>query len=178
MRVNAAHQSGLEAEVVFARRSRAVKISDGLRVRLKVKLQVKGGDVIEQSVVEYFQGAGTMLQGLEDEIAGLEPGAKKTGVIAAARAFGNAKHQPTKKIARSEFPAEATLKEGEKFEAKGANGQDIVLQVLKNDGTQVEVKFVHPLAEKDIEYDVSVIAVTDPTPPPLPAEAVASESDD
>ena len=168
------HDTGRDRPL-FLRYRIAVKITDGLRIRLKVKLQVKDGDIIEQSVVEYFQGAGTMLRGLEEEISGLAAGDSKSGTIPAARAFGSPSSQPTKTIERAEFPAEATLAEGEKFEAKGANGQDVVLEVLKNDGKNVEVRFVHPLADKDIEYDVTVVSVTDPTPPPLPAEAIAKE---
>ena len=33
----------------------------------------------------------------------------------------------------------------------------------------------NPLADEDIRYDVEVLRVTDPTPPPLPIEAIAQE---
>ena len=154
-----------------------MKIEDGLRIRLKVKLQVEGGDVIEESVVEYFQGAGTMLRGLEEDIAGLEKGAKKKGLIDAKRAFGDEKHQPTRTIARGEFPAEAELESGARFEAKGPDGQPVILEVQKSDKNEVQVKYLHPLADKNIEYDIEVMGISDPKPPPLPAEAVAAEED-
>jgi len=150
-----------------------VKIETGRRVRLKVRLQVVGGEVIEQSVVEYFHGAGTMLAGLETVIEGLSAGDKKEGVIAARDAFGNPAAQPTKTIPRSEFPAEAKLDKGLEFAAKAENGQDVVLKVEDVRDSQVHVRLVHPLAAKDISYQIEVIAVTDPTPPPLPASAVA-----
>ena len=149
-------------------------IAKGLRVRLKSELLVKGGDTLEKSVVEYVQGGGTMLPGLEAELDGMKVGDKKKGVIPAAKAFGSPQHQPEKAIPRSEFPKEAKLEVGERFEAKGPDGQAVVLQVLKNGDDTIEVRFVHPLADKDIEYDVEVLAVTDPTPPPLPAEAVST----
>jgi len=152
-----------------------VKISDGKRVRLKVELTVKDGDVIEQSVVEYFQGAGTMLPGLESVLDGLEGGEKKTGTIAAADAFGCEKHQPIKLIPRKEFPESAALEIGTSFQAKSEEGQDVILKIEKSDDESVTVRLVHPLAEKDIEYDFEILAVTDPTPPPLPAEAVTSD---
>ena len=40
-----------------------MKIEDGKRVRIKVKLKVVDGDVIEESAAEYFQGAGTIIPG-------------------------------------------------------------------------------------------------------------------
>lgn len=142
-------------------------------------LKVAGGEVIEKSVVEYFQGAGTMLPGLERELAGLEKGATKKGVIKARDAFGTATMQPKKEIPRAEFPADAQLNAGARFEAKGANGQPVVLEIQKSDDKTVECRLVHPLADKDIEYEVEVLSVTDPAPPPLPADAIgASDSDD
>lgn len=155
-----------------------MKIEKGKRVRLKVKLQVKGGQVIEESVVEYFQGSGVMLPGLEGELVGLEPGAKRSGVIPADRAFGNEQFQPRKRIPRKEFPAETKLSKGQQFVAKGPAGQDVILSIVDVQEDSVEARLMHPLADKDISYDVEILSVTDPRPPPLPALAVAEEAVD
>ena len=154
-----------------------MKIKKGLRARVKVELTVKGGEEIEKSVVEYIHGGGTMLPGLETVLEGLEKGAKKDGTLPAKDAFGSKQLQPTKVIARTEFPAEAKLAVGERFEAGGPDGQPIILEVIDNKGDTVEVRFVHLLADKDIAYNIEVLQVTDPLPPPLPAEAVASSED-
>jgi FKBP-type peptidyl-prolyl cis-trans isomerase 2 len=153
-----------------------VKIEKGRRVRLKVRLQVVGGDVLEQSVVEYFQGAGTMLAGLEKAVEGMSAGDRKEGVIPASDAFGNPAGQPQKTLSRAEFPADAALAKGTEFQAKADSGQDVVLLVEDVRDKEVDVRLVHPLATKDISYQVEVVAVTDPTPPPLPATAIADEA--
>jgi FKBP-type peptidyl-prolyl cis-trans isomerase SlyD len=155
-----------------------VKIEKGRRVRLKVRLQVVGGDVLEQSVVEYFQGAGTMLAGLEMAVAGMSAGEKKEGVIPARDAFGNPAGQPRKTLSRADFPADAKLEKGTEFAAKADNGQDVVLLVDEVRDKDVVVRLVHPLAKKDISYQVEVMSVTDPTPPPLPASAVVEEEEE
>jgi FKBP-type peptidyl-prolyl cis-trans isomerase SlyD len=144
---------------------------------MKVELRVVGGDVIEQSVVEYFQGAGTMLPGLEHAVEGLEPGGRKEGVIAADQAFGNPASQPSKAIPRAEFPKDASLEPGAEFAAKSDNGQDVVLVVEKVDDEAVHVRLAHPLARKDISFQVEILTVTDPTPPPLPGAALLEETD-
>jgi FKBP-type peptidyl-prolyl cis-trans isomerase 2 len=148
-----------------------VKIEQGKRVRVHARLSVEGGDLIEDSVVEYAHGAGTMLAGLETALAGLEPGEKKTGSIPPESAFGNAAAQPTKKLARAEFPKDAVFDVGATFAAKGANGQEILLEVVSADAESIEVKFVHPLASKTIAYDVEVLSVQNP-PPPIPPAAL------
>lgn len=158
-------------------RSRMVKIEKGNRVRIKVLLEVEGGDVIEQSAVEYFQGAGTMLPGLEEVLEGLAVGAKRDGTIPPERAFGAAQHQHPKVIPRSEFPAEVELAPGAEFAAKGANGQDVLLRVEEIGDGQVHAKLLHPLHDKTIRYEVEVLSVTHPSPPPLPADAVAADDE-
>jgi FKBP-type peptidyl-prolyl cis-trans isomerase 2 len=155
-----------------------VKIEKGRRVRLKVRLQVVGGDVLEQSVVEYFQGAGTMLTGVEKAVEGMAAGEKKEGVIPAREAFGNPAGQPRKTLPRSEFPKDAKLEKGTEFAAKAENGQDVVLLVEEAREKEVVVRLVHGLAKKDISYQVEVLSVTDPTPPPLPASAVVEEEEE
>lgn len=155
-----------------------MKIEQGKRVRLKLKLQVVGGEVIEQSVVEYFQGAGKMIAGVERVVEGLSAGEKKEGVIPAVDGFGNPVHQPKKSIARGEFPKDARLEKGAEFQAKSETGQDVVLVVDRADDKTVEVRLCHPLYKKDLQYQVEVISVTDPTPPPLPATAIAEETEE
>ena len=155
-----------------------MKIEKGKRVRIRVMLKVKGGDVLEKNVVEYFQGAGTMLRGLESAIDGLEKGAVKKGTLPAGDAFGDPSKQIAKTLSKQEFPADAELEEGSQFMAKGADDKtDVVLLIKKVDGDTVECELRHPLADKDIDFEVEVLAVTDPTPPPLPAGAVASDDD-
>ena len=67
-----------------------VKIAKGNRVTLKVELTVAGeAKPLEQSVLEYVHGGGTMLPGLEAVVEGLEKGAKRDGVLKAKDAFGN-----------------------------------------------------------------------------------------
>lgn len=155
-----------------------MKIAKGLRITVKVDLAVDGGDSLEKSTVEYIHGGGTMLPGLEAVLEGLEKGAKRDGVLKAKDAFGNPAMHPSKKMGRGEFPKDAKLEPGAQFTAKGVGGRmDVVLQIVKADDKEVEVKLVHPLAAKDIKYSVEVLGVSDPKPPPMPAAALHLEED-
>ena len=118
-----------------------------------------------------------MLSGLEAVLAGLEKGAKREGVLKAKDAFGNPAMHPLKKMSRSEFPKELELKVGEQLVAKGVNDMNVIMRVEKVSADEVEVRLVHPLAEKNIKYAVEVVQVTDPRPPPMPAQALELEED-
>jgi FKBP-type peptidyl-prolyl cis-trans isomerase 2 len=158
---------------------RVVKIEKGRRVTLKVDLSVAGGQQLEKSTIEFIQGSGTLLPALEAVLNGLEKGAKRDGVLKAKDAFGNPNMQPIKKMKRTEFPTDAKLTVGEKLVAQGddKSHMNVILQIAKVSGDEVEVRLLHPLAEKDIKYSVEVVNVTDPRPPPMPAKALDLEEE-
>ncbi|MFH2005441.1 MAG: FKBP-type peptidyl-prolyl cis-trans isomerase [bacterium] len=150
-----------------------MKIEKGTRVRIQVVLKVVDGDVIEKSGLEYVHGGGTMLPGLEKALEGLEEGAEKKGVLPAKDAFGVEEDLPTSGLPRDRFPKDAKFEVGQIFTAAGAGGQDVNFKIIKlgKKDEPVEVRFLHPLTGKDIEYEAKVISVTDPIPPPMPGEA-------
>jgi FKBP-type peptidyl-prolyl cis-trans isomerase SlyD len=153
-----------------------VKIETGRRVIVRVELTAVGGSSLEKKTVEYIQGSGTMLPALEKLLTGLEKGAKLEGVLKAKEAFG-AQEFPTKKIKRTEFPKDAKLTAGERFAAKDEQKNDVVLLIEKVGPDEVEVRFLHPLADKDIKYSLEVVQVSDPRPPPVPAAALELEEE-
>ena len=154
----------------------SVKIENGRRVTVKIELSVVGGGSLEKKTVEYIQGGGTMLPALETILTGLEKGAKREGVLKAKEAFG-AVQLPTKKIKRTEFPKDAKLTAGEQFAAKDEHKNDVVLRIEAVTDDEVEVRFLHPLADKDIQYNLEVVQVSDPRPPPVPAAALELEEE-
>jgi FKBP-type peptidyl-prolyl cis-trans isomerase SlyD len=157
-----------------------VKIAKGMKVTLKVDLSVAGGQQLEKNQVEFVYGAGAMLSGLETVLLGLEKGAKREGTLKAKDAFGNPAMHPLKKMKRSDFPKDMKLEIGEKLVAKGVNDMNVIMKVEKVTGDDVDVRLVHPLAEKDIKYSVEVVGVRPPppAPPPPPADAVLELEED
>ena len=156
-----------------------MKIEKGRKVTLKVDLSVAGGQQLEKSTVEYVQGGGSMLSGLEALLEGLEKGAKRDGLLKAKDASGNPAMHPLKKMKRTDFPKDAKLVEGDKLVAASDDKakMNVILQIVKVSGDDVDVRLVHPLADKDIKYAVEVIDVTDPRPPPMPAKALKLEEE-
>jgi peptidylprolyl isomerase len=157
-----------------------MKIGTGLRVRIDYELKVKGGAVIETSAqsgpLEYLQGAGKMLPGLEKRLEGLSPGDRRSGEIPAAEAFGTEDSLPIKEMARQDFPAGVTPTTGLVFQAKGLQGEAISFKVIAATASKVSVRLLHPLVGRDLEFNVEVLSVTDPlhpaSAPPLPPGVV------
>lgn len=159
-----------------------MKIEKGRRVTLKVDISVAGGPQLEKKTLEFVQGSGQLLPAMERMLEGLEAGAKKEGILKAKDAFGDPEVQakiPLKKMKRSEFPKDAKLTVGERMVAAGADQahMNVILEIAKVSGDDVEVKLIHPLAEKDLKYSLEVVAVRDTRPPPMPVAALDLEEE-
>ncbi len=158
-----------------------MQVSAGHLVRIDCELRVRGGEVIESSKktgpIEYKQGGGQMLVGLESRLEGLSAGDQKSGTIPAAEAFGTEDDQPKMSIPRASFPSSATIDIGSRFEAKGPQGTPVTLEVLKVTDEAVSARVVHPLAGKDIEFSVTILGVRKGPPPVPKTEAIEIEPD-
>lgn len=155
-----------------------MEIQGGHIVRIECELKVHGGDVIESSKksgpVEYKHGAGQLLVALEKKLEGMKVGEEKQGTIPAKEAFGGAP-AIEEKLSRKAFPAEAKLDVGTRFEAK-MNGSNVFLEVVSTDGDEIRAKVIHPLADKDLDFHVKVLAIRPPPPPvPPPPESLAGD---
>lgn len=159
-----------------------MKIETGRRVTLKVDISVTGGQQLEKKTLEFVQGSGTLLPALERILEGLSPGDKRDGVLKAKEAFGSPEVQakiPLKKMKRSEFPKDAKLAVGERMVAASADASkmNVILEIASVSGDDIDVRLIHPLAEKDLKYSVEVVQVRDPRPPPVPAQALKLEEE-
>lgn len=154
-----------------------MKIARGRSVELAYELKVKGGAVIESSSrsgpLRYVHGDGKMLPGLEKRLEGLQPGDERKGEIPAAEAFGTEESLPVTQMARSVFPKGVKIAPGAVFEGKDpGSGAPVHFKILSATETSASVRLMHPLVGRDIEYQVTVLAVRDPAakggPPPIP----------
>jgi FKBP-type peptidyl-prolyl cis-trans isomerase SlyD len=163
-----------------------MKIGRGVSVRIEYELKIKGGEVIESSArsgpLQYVQGAGKMLPGLEKRLEGLSARDERSGTIPAAEAFGTEDALPLKKMTRKEFPEGISPRVGLIFQAKGPNGEAVNFKVISTTADEVSVRLLHPLVGRDLEFKVKVLSVTDPrfpaAAPPLPPGVVELELDE
>jgi FKBP-type peptidyl-prolyl cis-trans isomerase SlpA len=149
-------------------------------VTLEYEIRIAGGELLESSAqrgpLRFVSGTGQLLPALEQRIDKLGQDKEESGVLKAAEAFGDVSKLPTKTIPRSEFPASEKLDVGRIFEARAATGEQIRFVIVEAKKDAVQVRYLHPLHDKDIAYRVKVLAVEDARrPPALPAAALDLE---
>jgi FKBP-type peptidyl-prolyl cis-trans isomerase 2 len=141
-----------------------MKVAQGCTVKMEYELAVDGGDVVESSAnrgpLEYVQGSGQMLPGLEKRLEGQGVGAELEGVIPAAEAYGTEDMLPTTHLNKADFPEGEDLSVGRTFQAKDPGGNPVSFTVLAEDEQQVQVRFNHPLVGKDIRFRVKILEIT------------------
>lgn len=154
------HHHDHEAPRVVAIEGKA-DIRDGRLVTLEYELRDHAGDLLDSSTqsgpMQFVFGSGQMLPPLEKAVAGLEPGAQIHTEIPAADAFGDRDETRILEAPRSQLPPDAQV--GAVVTAQTDTGQQFPLVIVHLDDDIARLDGNHPLAGKDLVFDVTVKAV-------------------
>lgn len=139
------------------------KIGPGMQVTMNFAVKLPDRTVLdttkEAKPAIFFIGDGNMLPGFEKVIHNLEVGAKETFDIKPEQGFGARNPNNIQEIARNQFPKDIDLKEGLIVSFEDARKTELPGVVSGFEGDMVTVDFNHPLAGKDIVFEVEIIDV-------------------
>ena len=107
-------------------------------------------------------GANNIIPGLERQMEGMEVGEKKTIEVKAEEAYGAKDENLVQKVPREYFQG-IELQKGMPLQAQTPEGQIINLIVVDFNDKEVIVDMNHPLAGKDLVFDVEIVDVRDAT---------------
>jgi len=108
--------------------------------------------------VSYLEGAGQIIEGLEEQLRGIEVGAKRKISVEAAKAYGLRDETQVLRVPRSALPVEGELRPGDRFQA-GEDRFAPVVMVVRIEGDEVLLDANHPLAGVDLVFDVEIVDV-------------------
>ena len=108
--------------------------------------------------LEYTQGAGQIIVGLEEALEGLKAGDKKSVDIEAKKAYGEVNPEAKRLVPKTAITNIETLKVGDLVGAS-ANGHTFRARISKITDKEVELDFNHPLAGKTLHFDVEIVSV-------------------
>lgn len=120
------------------------------------------GALIEASVggepVSFLEGAGQIVEGLEEGLRGLAPGVKAHIGVPAAKAYGERDDSQVQRVLRALLPIDGEVKPGDQFRA-GPDAFAPIVTVRAVEGDELLLDANHPLAGVDLEFEVEVLAV-------------------
>ncbi len=125
----------------------------------------------------YLQGHGNIIPGLEKEIEGMKPGEKKTVIVQPEEGYGVLIEDSLVELDRSLFPEDYDPEIGEMLTLQDENDEIITAFITAFDDQIIEVDLNHPLAGKDLKFDIEVIEVSDATDEDIAAGHIHSGCD-
>ena len=140
-------------------------IGPGKRITLHFSVSLLDGTLIdttkEKDPATFEFGDGNLLPGFEASIQGLKVGDKRSVMLEAAQAFGEYNDDNLQSMHRSRFGSELNLEPGLMLSfADKANAETpgVVKEINDDD---VLIDFNHPLAGRDLSFDVEIINIVE-----------------
>lgn len=120
------------------------------------------GEVLDSSSgrepLAYLHGHGNIIAGLEKQISGKTIGDKFTAEVPAAEGYGLHRAELVVDAKRSQFPADAQLEPGMRFQAETPQGPRVAV-IQSIDGEDIKVDTNHPLAGTDLTFAIEIVGV-------------------
>ena len=156
-----------------------MNIVDKLYVAIEYTLSLESGEEIDKSPagqpLGFIAGTGQIIPGLEKALMGRRVGDNAKLVVEPEDAYGPVKDNLFQDIPKDQFPNDVEIKPGMAFEAQGPRGPFMITVARINENDTVTVDLNHPMAGKELHFDVNVVEVRKPTADEL-AHAAASLS--
>jgi FKBP-type peptidyl-prolyl cis-trans isomerase SlyD len=125
-------------------------------------LRDPAGRVLDSSAggtpITYLEGAGQIIDGLDEQLRCVAAGAKQRVHVVAARAYGARDPAQVQRVKRTALPVEGELKVGDQFQTDTDRFAPVVT-VAALEGDEVLLDANHPLAGVDLAFDVEIVAV-------------------
>jgi FKBP-type peptidyl-prolyl cis-trans isomerase SlyD len=135
-------------------------IADDVVVTLDYTLTVDG-EVVDSTAgldpIDFLQGYENILPGLEKELYGMKIGDQKKVFIPAKDAYGEIDKEAVVDIPRSDIPKDIPLKPGIELQVTDDEGELLDAVIVSVSKSTVRLDFNHPLAGKDLTFDVTVV---------------------
>jgi FKBP-type peptidyl-prolyl cis-trans isomerase SlyD len=155
-------------------------INDNQVVSIEYSLTQKGGsEVIDsnkgQAPLEFIVGKGQIIPGLEESIKTMSKGDSGVIEVPAEAAYGVRNDEAVETLPKEQF-AGIELEKGLQLYGQSEDGQTIMVTVADFDDNTVTVDYNHPLAGKDLAFDVTITDVRNATEEEINTGVVGGDS--
>lgn len=135
-------------------------VKDDLVVSLEYTLRLDDGEVIDSSAdreaLQFLQGRGQIIAGLEQELYGMVVGEEKAVELAPADGYGEEDPDAFEVVDRDVFPADMELSEGMGLHMRDEAGEVVEAYVAEVRPDEVLLDLNHPLAGETLFFQVKI----------------------
>jgi FKBP-type peptidyl-prolyl cis-trans isomerase SlyD len=139
-----------------------VYVEKDLLISMDYELKVDGQllDASQEGQpLQFVQGSGQIIPGLEQALYGMAVGESKEVVVPAGQGYGEVNPQAFADVPRNRFPPDIPLQIGLELQMRGPGGQAVPARIAAVNEQSVRMDMNHPLAGKELHFKVKIAAL-------------------
>ena len=114
---------------------------------------------LERDPLEFTLGEGELIAGFEQAVLGMAAGESKTTTIPAAQAYGPHHTERVIDVERHHLPSDLQPEIGQQLQMTRPDGTTLSVMITTVTETQVTLDANHPLAGKDLIFDITLVEI-------------------
>lgn len=135
---------------------------NGDTVKIHYTTRLDDGSVFQttkedEGPLEFTLGEGQVIPAFEEAVIGMTPGDAKHATVKAENAFGPYREDLKLVVERKMFPTEPEI--GDEYGVQQENGAFFTARVVGISGLNVIMDANHPLAGKDVIFDIELVEI-------------------
>ena len=142
-------------------------------VTMDYSLEVNGQE-IDSGPIQFIQGHGNIIPGLENEVEGMALGEEKEVHIPAEDAYGDYDPELEVEVSLHSFPENFEIKLGQPMRLQDGQGHVFTGVAVAISDETVKMNLNHPLAGKDLLFKTKVTELRPATPEEIEQGSLAS----
>ena len=109
--------------------------------------------------LEFTLGGGQVIPGFDQAVTGMAVGETKTVTIPVENAYGPRRDEMMFEVARSQFPEGLNPEKGQQLQTQTGEGHPLLVTVAEVQEEKVTLDANHPLAGKDLTFEIELVEV-------------------
>ena len=139
------------------------QVKENTTVKVNYTGKLADGQVFDSSEgkepLEFTLGQGQLIPGFEKGLIDMKLNEKKTITIAKEEAYGEINENLRQEVNKTELPQNIRPEVGMELSSKTEDGKDINLRIVEVKPESITIDGNHPLAGKDLIFDLEVVGI-------------------
>jgi FKBP-type peptidyl-prolyl cis-trans isomerase 2 len=140
------------------------QVKENNTVKVNYTGKLSDGQVFDSSEgkepLEFTLGQGQLIPGFEKGLIDMKLNEKRTITIAKEEAYGEVNNDLIQEVKKTALPQDMTPEVGMGLVSKSQDGQETNLLVVEVKDETIVIDGNHPLAGKDLIFDLEVVAIS------------------
>jgi len=124
---------------------------------------LESGEIIDTSQdedpLQFTIGKGEVISGLEEAVIGMQEGESKKTKISSEKAYGSHRKEMVATVEKEKFPQHIQPEVGQRLKVVQSNGTATRVTVTEVSGSKVTLDANHPLAGKNLIFNITLLEV-------------------